>query len=56
MYCHAFGKLVIFLIYCNIEFDLKDIFFSENLTLTTTRSDGSSHPKTFVADNYETQT
>ena len=31
-------------------------FFSENLTSTTTRTDGSSHPKTLVVDNYETQT
>ena len=32
------------------------MFFSDNLTSTTTRSDGSSHPKTLAVDNYETQT
>ena len=48
--------MISFLINCNVKFDLKNIFFSENLTSSTTRSDGSSHPKTLVVDNYETQT
>ena len=48
--------MISFLIYCNVKFDLKNNFFSENLTSATTRSDGSSHPKTLVVDNYETQT
>ena len=48
--------MISFLIYCNVKFDFKNNFFSENLTSTTTRSDGSSHPKTLVVDNYETQT
>ena len=44
------------MVYSNVKFDLKYNFFSENLTSTTTRTDGSSHPKTLVVDNYETQT
>ena len=48
--------MISFLIYCNVKFDFKNNFFSENLTSATTRSDGSSHPKTLVVDNYETQT
>ena len=47
--------MVSFLIYCNAKFDLKNNFFSENLT-STTRTEGSSHPKILVVDNYETQT
>ena len=45
--------MISFLIYCNVKFDLKNNFFSENLTL---RSNGSPHPKTLVVDSYETQT
>ena len=48
--------MISFLINCNVKFDLKNNFSSENLTSTTTKSDGSSHPKTLVVDNYETQT
>ena len=48
--------MISFLIYCNVKFDLKNNFFSENITSTATRRDGFSHPKTLVVDNYETQT